>query len=184
VNPVSHDRRFHSPPIGYGRFFARAVAITRVPRKSFFVSLAFAWTAFGSAAPVAAEAPAIAQGAPISVFRLPTFNPDGYRTSLLRGKEARYVNQNQIDLSDMNLTLYFGDGTDRVDSVLLAPQASVSFKDNKLRVSGEQSVHVTRQDFDAIGERWTYDHVEKSDRILIEKNVRVVFRAQLNDILK
>src|SRR4051812_41479229 len=63
----------------------------------------------------AEAAPQTPRDAPISLFKLPTFNTEGFRTSLLRGTEARYVNQHQIDLSEMNLTLFFGDGTDRVD---------------------------------------------------------------------
>lgn len=131
---------------------------------------------------IRADDSAARPNAPISQFKLPTFNSEGNRVSLLRGAEARYVSPTQIDLTAMDLTLYFGDGTDRVDTVLRAPSASVLLNDSKIRVRGDQQVHVTREDLDATGERWTYDHTDR--RILIEKNVHVVFRMELKDLLK
>ena len=126
--------------------------------------------------------PGVTANAPVTNFKLPILNDAGYRSSLLRGSEARYISASQIDLIGMQYTTFIGDGTNELDSTLLAPTATVFFDHNKVKVHGEDSVRLIRKNVDVTGERWTYDHDQK--RILIEQNVRVVFQIELHDILK
>jgi len=98
----------------------------------------------------------------------------------LRGSEARTPAANRIDVVDLNITVFSGDATARVESVLLSAQASFFPKDN--RATGEKSVRLVRDDIEVTGEGWTYDRTTQTVTIL--KNTRIVFRAQLNDILK
>lgn len=122
-------------------------------------------------------------GAPVKKFRLPTFNDAGFRTSLLLGEEAKMVSATQIDVRDMHFTLFNGAENAAVDTTLVAPVATVRIlEQNKISVEGSGSMHIVRDDLDASGENWTYQHAEK--RLVIRKNVRVVFRAELKDILK
>lgn len=126
--------------------------------------------------------PLITPNAPVTNFKLPVLNDQGLRTSLLRGTEARYVSLSQIELVEMQYSTFFEDGSNRVDTLLLAPTATVFIVDNKVRVHGEEGVRLVRDDLDVIGTRWTYDHAKK--KITLEKDVRVVFRTELKDILK
>ena len=125
---------------------------------------------------------AITANAPIKNFRLPVLNPHGERTSLLRGSEARYINPTQIDLVEMQYTTFVAGQPQRVETTLLAPVASVFTENNHVIVRGNESMRLIRDDLQVTGEQWTYEHTPK--RILIEKNVRVAFRAEFKDILK
>lgn len=121
--------------------------------------------------------------APVKKFRLPGFNDQGFRTSLLQGDEARMISATQIDLKEMHFTLFQGDEKNSVDSTLLAPVATVLIQDqNKIVVQGEGSVRFIRPDIDASGQQWKYEHAEK--HLTMHKDVRLVIRAELKDILK
>ena len=118
--------------------------------------------------------------APAKNFILPTFTPEGYRSMLLRGSEAHMLALRLIELDDMNLTVFSGDASARVDSVLLSPLARVSLDDEIAR--GPGAVRLIRDDLDLTGDQWTYNHARKT--ISIAQNVRVVFHSELKDLLK
>jgi len=124
----------------------------------------------------------VTPNAPVTNFKLVILNDEGFRSSLLRGSEARYINASQIDLVGMQYTTFIEDGTNEIDSTLLAPTATVFVDKNKVKVHGDEGVRLIRKNVDVTGERWTYEHSQK--RILIEKNVHVVFHIELKDILK
>lgn len=121
--------------------------------------------------------------APVKKFRLPSFNDQGFRTSLLEGDEAQVISPSQIDMKEMHMTLFSGDENNAVDTTLLASTATVRLLEkNQITVEGQNSVRLIREDLDVSGENWSYQHAEK--RLTIGKNVRVVIRAELGDILK
>jgi len=121
--------------------------------------------------------------APVKKFRLPSFNEQGFRTSLLEGDEATMISPSQIDMREMHLTLFSGDENNRVETTLLAPLATVRLLDqNQIAVEGPSSVRLVRSDLDVAGENWSYRHADK--RLTIGKKVHVVIHAQLGDILK
>ena len=124
----------------------------------------------------------VTPNAPITNFKLPVLNDQGQRTSLLRGSEATYINASQIDLTGMQYSTFLENGSNEVDTTLLAPVASVFIENNKIRVHGEQNVRLIGKNLEVTGEKWTYDHTQK--QILIEKNVRVVFQIEFKGILK
>jgi hypothetical protein len=130
----------------------------------------------------------VTPNAPVINFKLPVLNDQGIRTSLLRGSEARYVDSAHIALSGMQYTTFVEDGSNKVDSTLLAPTADVVIDNNTIKVHGEETVRLIRSDVDVTGEKWTYTHETKNEstprKIVIERNVRVVFRTELKDILK
>ena len=117
---------------------------------------------------------------PAKNFILPTFTREGYYSMRLRGAEARMLTLRLIELDDMNLTVFTGDASNRVDSVLLSPVARVSLDNDIAR--GPGAIRLIRDDLELTGEQWTYDHAKKS--ISIAKNVRVVFHSELSDLLK
>jgi hypothetical protein len=117
---------------------------------------------------------------PAKNFILPTFTREGYYSMRLCGSEARMLTLHLIELDDMNLTVFSGDASNRVDSVLLSPMARVSLDDDTAR--GPGAIRLIRDDLELTGEQWTYDHAKKS--ISIADNVRVVFHSELSDLLK
>ena len=133
--------------------------------------------------PLAASAdstPQVKSSAPIKNFRLPSFNKEGFRTSFMKADEAIIVSNTQIDVKNMNLTLFTDDGSGRIDCILLSP-AATAFTDKQI-VTGQESVRFMRDDVEVTGDHWTYFHHEK--RVLIENNVRVTFRDELKDLIK
>jgi hypothetical protein len=124
--------------------------------------------------------PKVKTSAPIKDFRLPTFDKNGKRTTFMRAAEALIVTPTQIDVKDMQFSLFTKDGTGAFDSMLLAPSAT--FLTDKQIVSGQESVRVVRVDLEVTGEQWSYNHPEK--RVLIGNNARVTFQDELKDIIK
>ena len=124
--------------------------------------------------------PAAEISTPAVNWVLPIFtDKEGYRSMTLRGSEVRPVGRS-IAVTDMSITIFSGDAATTVDSMLLSPSAIFQPKEN--RAHGEKSVRFIRDDIEVTGVGWTYDHTAK--KVSLEQNVRVTFRAQLNDILK
>lgn len=122
----------------------------------------------------------ISGSAPVINFRLPTFTPDGHRSWLIRGSEARFANPKEIDVKQLTLTVFSGDNADHIETLLLSPSAKV--RPEQQVATGDDAIRVINDHFEASGAVWRYEHREK--RVSIAKNVRVVFRAELKDFLK
>ncbi len=119
-------------------------------------------------------------GAPALNWVLPIFtDKEGFRAMTLRGTEVRPIGKT-IAVTDLSITIFSGDAKAQVDSMLLSPAAVFSPKEN--RASGDKSVRFIRDDVEVTGLGWTYDHAAR--KVSLRENVRVTFRAQLNDILK
>lgn len=123
---------------------------------------------------------AFTAGAPVVNFRVTTFTAEGHRSWLLSGSEGVYVSQNQLDVTDLNLTVFVGDASNRVDSIFLSPAATALVNDGQVR--GPGTLRLITDDFEATGENWFYDHGAK--KVSIRKNVRVVFHSQLQNMLR
>ena len=124
--------------------------------------------------------PAFTANAPVVNFRVPPFTKDGFRSWLLSGAEGRYVSANRLDVTDLNLTVFDGTAANRVESVFLSPSATALINDGQVR--GQDRLRLITDDFEATGEDWRYDH--RAKKVSIYKNVRVVFHAQLKDMLR
>ena len=141
------------------------------------IALAFACPVARAQAPAPAAAPA---PAPAQNWVLPIFtDKEGFRTMTLRGTEVRPVGKS-IAVTDLSITIFSGDAVALVDSILLSPEALFLPKEN--RAGGEKAVRFIRDDIEVTGVGWNYDHAAK--KVSLRQNVRVTFRAQLNDILK
>lgn len=127
----------------------------------------------------AASAPPVA--VPAKNWVLPVFTAkEGFRSMTLRGTEVRPVGTERVEVTDLSITVFSGDAAANVETMLLSPVAS--FFPKAKRAAGEKSVRLIRDDIEVTGEGWIYDHEGK--KVSLARNVRVVFRAQLNDILK
>jgi hypothetical protein len=129
--------------------------------------------------PCALPARSITATAPVESLRLPLFTKDGHRSMLLIGSAAQ-IAANRIELQEMTLTLFSGDGRNLVETVILSPTATVH--PDREFVEGTGIVRVIGKEVEITGQDWNYDHAAK--RVSIARHARVVFRAQLPDILK
>lgn len=122
----------------------------------------------------------IATDKPIINFRLPDFTPEGNRSWLVRGSEARYVNKGQVDIKELNLSIFTGLPDGKVETLILSPAAEIHLAETLAR--GDDTIRIINDRFEATGRNWTYAHKEK--RVSITQNVRVVLHTQLKDVLK
>jgi hypothetical protein len=118
--------------------------------------------------------------APVVDFRVPTFTQEGFRSWLLCGAQGIYVNSSELKVIDLNLTVFSGDASNKVDKVFLSPSAVALINEDIVR--GPGALRLITDDFEATGEDWVYDHRQK--KVSIRRNVRVVFHAPMNDILR
>jgi lipopolysaccharide export system protein LptC len=123
----------------------------------------------------------ISTGKPVINFRLPNFTPEGNRSWLVRGSEAYFSSKdNQIDVKELTLSIFSGKSDDKLITMVLSPSAKVL--PNESVVTGESTIRVINDEFEATGTGWRFDHKDKN--ITIQKKVRVTFRAEIKDILK
>ena len=140
--------------------------------------LSFAFLASAGAAFAASTE--IATDKPIINFKLPEFTPEGNRAWLVRGSEARYANQGQVDIKGLNLSIFTGLPDGKVETMILSPAAQIRYTD--MVAQGKDSIRIINDRFEATGTTWNYSHKEK--KVSIAGNVRVVLHTQLKDILK
>lgn len=132
---------------------------------------------------MAENAPSVSPKAPIINFSLPTFtNPDGYRHWLVRGSEAWMTEQNTINVKELTLSVFSGDASNRIDTMMLSPSARV--QPNEQIITGDSTLRVINlhDGFEATGEGWKY--TDKNKEVTLHKKVRVVLRAEFKNILK
>ncbi len=105
---------------------------------------------------------------------------EGYHMLTLRGSSARLLSADRIEVTGFSAIVFSGDASERTDSVLMSPQAVFQPKLN--RAEGDGAVRLIHDDVEVTGRGWTYEH--KIQKVTIAHDVRVVFQAQLKDILK
>ncbi|MDB6092936.1 MAG: hypothetical protein JWM32_498 [Verrucomicrobia bacterium] len=118
--------------------------------------------------------------APAKNWSMMRFTRENYRLMTLRGSEARVRDENQIDVVNLNLTGFTGDASNRVETIVLSTAATFLPKQNLAH--GDQGVRLIRDDMEATGMRWTFDHVEK--KVSLHGSVHIVINAELKNILK
>lgn len=132
-------------------------------------------------APTSSVRPLDPTASPAVNWVLPIFTDrEGYRSMTLRGSAVRPNTDGSIAVEDLSITIFDGKPEPKVDTVLLSPTARFFPKEN--RASGDKAVRLIRDDIEVNGVGWTYDHATK--KVSLHHNVRVTFRAQVNDILK
>jgi len=118
---------------------------------------------------------------PIINFRLPAFTPEGHRSWLVRGSEARFITSDQIDIRELTLSIFPGKAeNEKVETMILSPVARVQPAESL--VTGPGPIRVVNDDFEASGSDWRYLHKEK--RVSINRQVHVTFRAEFKNFLK
>ena len=117
---------------------------------------------------------------PAKNWALPLFTPEGFRSMTLRGSEVYTVSSSRIDIINMNIAVFSGDAS--VAGGHHSSQPGGQFFPARqprlrrpVRPTGPRRHRRDR-------ERWTYDYNQQ--KVSIQKNLRVAFRAQLTGILK
>lgn len=118
--------------------------------------------------------------APVSNFRLPMFGDEGFLIRDLRGDEARYVSEDQIDLSGMRLLIFNETRPERLETKIVSPQATMFIQKNE--IVGTETITVEGDNFLVTGEKWRWIGDEKS--VVIDENVKVTFFEKLTAILQ
>jgi hypothetical protein len=146
-------------------------------------AFALAATVFVATALPAQVSTRVASDAPIVNFRLPTFTAEGYREWLVRGTEARMHSAKEIDIRELTLTVFTGDATDKITTMILAPMAKVLPEERT--VTGQETIRVLNDSLEATGTEWrVHQPGDKAVDISLRKNVRVTFRAELKNLLQ
>jgi lipopolysaccharide export system protein LptC len=125
-------------------------------------------------------AAAVELTAPVRNWVMPVFSKEGARQLTARGTEARVLPNRQFEVIDLNLTFFNGEADPKVETVILSPKAIFQPDDNLAH--GDQSVRFIRDEVEASGTRWTYDHAHK--KISLDGDVHVTFHAEFQDLLK
>lgn len=133
-------------------------------------------------APVGAQnSTHISTDAPITNFKLPIYKlPEGFRAWLIRGTEAHVKGANDIDIDELNLTVFTGDAREKIDTVILSPKAHVAPEDEI--ASGPAGIRIINDDFEATGVGWHYEH--KARKVSVEHHVKLILHGELKGFLK
>jgi hypothetical protein len=149
--------------------------LSRTPLSVLTLAALLATSAFGQ------SSARISSDAPIINFRLPNYTvPGGFRAWLVRGSEARVVGPNDIDIKGLTMTIFSGDKSERIETVILSPAAKVAPEDQV--ATGDSEIRVINDGFEASGTDWRYDY--KAKKVSIARHVRVVLHSELKDLLK
>lgn len=117
--------------------------------------------------------------APVTNFRLPMFDDEGNRVWHLQGREGRYLGENEVAVFDMRLRVFSREEPDRVATEIKSPRAAMHIGKNT--GSGDESISVRGDHYLVTGEQWLWDG--DADRVVIERNVKVVFFEGLSQVL-
>jgi hypothetical protein len=118
--------------------------------------------------------------APILNFRLPIFNPAGFRTWELRGSTGRYVDRDRVELTGVRLQVFSGDEAGTVELEVASPEA-IAQPESRM-ISGPGQLHVIGRGFELFGNDWTYEDAEKT--LVIRRDVVTTFKQNIGDILR
>ncbi len=153
---------------------------SRVPAPPFFRSRLLLLL-LGLSVPLLGADPPPGPGlSPAQDWKLPLFTKEGFRSMSLRGDRVYPVGPDRIDVENIEITVFSGDATPRVKSILLSAKASYFPKEQ--RASGPGAVRVIRDDGEISGEDWTYE--KNGEKVSIRRNARIVLNMNIGDMLK
>ncbi len=147
-----------------------------------FLKKLLLFLAFVAAVMASAAGTQISADKPVINFRLPSFTPEGFRAWLVRGSEAFYQPKtNQINIKELTLSVFSGKEDNKVTTLILSPTATVLPTESI--VTGDSTIRVINDDFEATGTGWRYAHKEK--KTIIQKKARVtLFHVEIQNFLK
>jgi len=161
---------------------------------SIVVRVGFCLAAFFSTGKLMADAPSPATKeeitAPAYNWSLRSFTKEGFPQMFSGGTEARRIDAHRLDVVDLNLRVFSGDASARVEAILLSPAATF-LPDAKI-ARGDKSVRFISfyassgprpgEQVEASGIHWIYQHDQK--KISLDGSVHVTFDAELKNLLQ
>ncbi len=117
---------------------------------------------------------------PIVNFRLPMFNNEGYKAWEVRGAEGRYLEENRIEITALDLQVFSGDEAGRIETTITSPLAIVRPKDRA--VTGPGAIRAKGEGFELFGENWLYEHDTKT--VTVRESVVLTLDGAIGNILK
>lgn len=135
----------------------------------------------GLSASLSGAVPPPAPGlSPAQDWKLPLFTKEGFRSMSLRGDRVYPLGPDRIDVENIEITVFSGDKSQQVKSILLSAKASYLPKEQ--RASGPGAVRLIRDDGEISGEDWTYE--KNGEKVSIRRNARIVLNMNIGDMLK
>lgn len=124
----------------------------------------------------------IQTNAPIEGFILPRYNDDGYKIFELRGSQVDgYAEgKNDVNIHNMELRTFSGNEARIRQVTINSPLAHISLDKHEARGNGK--IEVQGPGYQVYGEDWAW--FGKDQRVEIQKNVRVIFTEDMNNILQ
>ncbi len=118
--------------------------------------------------------------APAINWVAPLFTKDNFHSMTLRGAKASFPSNTEVVVEQLSITVFSGDAAKKVETTIHSPAATFLPKQEIAR--GETGVHVVRDDLQAEGVHWVYDHLQK--KVSLTGRVRIVFNAEFKHLLK
>ncbi|MEM7671958.1 MAG: hypothetical protein AAF212_01325 [Verrucomicrobiota bacterium] len=122
----------------------------------------------------------IQSGAPIRDFRLPKFNENGRLEWDLSGETGTYISREEVEVTGVLLRVFSDEAQPKEVFQMQSQRASVLL--DKQQAQGFGSVYGVSEEFAISGEEWRWDAT--TDHLVIEQDVRVIFKLSLSTLLK
>ncbi len=123
-------------------------------------------------------------GKPGEKLSIKAFTKEGPLDTWLTAETWNYTNaaQTRFEAMGVKYIKFKGNAANDEDTVLVTPAATV-LADQKI-IRGDSTVKITRPErgMEMSGEQWSYD--QNAQTIVIEKNIRTVFRTKIPPLLK
>lgn len=117
--------------------------------------------------------------APVINFKLPMFGKEGYRSWFLSGNQGIYVNEGEVDVLGMKISIFSDDARDLLEATIESPKAILLIHKNKAR--GDDWIEVVGESYHLTGKDWTWDG--KLKKMSIGKDVKVIFDQSLKGLM-
>ena len=118
--------------------------------------------------------------APAINWVAPLFTKDNFHSMTLRGAKASFPSTTEVVVDQLSITVFSGDAAKKIETTILSPAAS--FLPKQQFAHGETGVRVIRDDLEAYGVSWNYDHLQK--KVSLTGRVRITFNAEIKHLLK
>lgn len=115
----------------------------------------------------------------VSGFRVPSYDEDGNMTSQMFGDYARILPDGYVEISQLRMEFYKGDGTNRTTDMNVSSPRCLYHRVRGAAVS-DQAVRIARTNMVVTGVGFLY--LEKAQSLQIMTNAKVVLRNFSKDV--
>lgn len=127
------------------------------------------WTLLLSLSPL--QSHIMEPNAPISNFKLPMFNQEGYKAWELRGDEGLFLRDETIQVEKMVLDIFSGDNTFLKETTITSPSATID--PHHSTAYSKHFIDINGSNYAVTGKDWSWNG--ETHLIEIQKDVMVTF---------